>query len=149
MDVVGAMEVGVDRDHAIERLGEESSDDLLTDRLVLVKRSVLPHVAEIRRDQNQPLGAVAPQGLGGEQQRQELLVRPIQRRIDRDDRRRWRHAHTQLRVRKSVNVDCIRRNAQTRGKAAGVIVARWQALNRKRAHGLVSSCVDGVSPSIR
>ena len=65
----GAVQMGIDGDDAIEDSCEQLADDLLADRFACLKGRVLPHVAKIGRDQDQPLGAVAPQGFGGEQQR--------------------------------------------------------------------------------
>ena len=43
---------------AIDDLGEQLADDLLADRFAVMEGGVLPHVAEIGRQQHQPLGAV-------------------------------------------------------------------------------------------
>ena len=65
---------------------DQRADDLLADRFALVESRVLAHVAEIGRQQDEALGASAPQRLGGEQQRNEFVVRPVERGID-DGRR--------------------------------------------------------------
>ena len=77
--------MGIDGNDAVHASREQRANDFLADRFALVEGSVLPHVAEIGRHQDEALGAVAPQGFGGEQQRNELVVRPIERGID--DRR--------------------------------------------------------------
>ena len=44
-----------------------------------MKGRILAHVAEIGRDQYQPLRALAPQRFGGEQQRDQLFVGLVER----------------------------------------------------------------------
>jgi hypothetical protein len=100
-----------------------------------MERRVLPHITEIGGQQHQPLCSVAAQRLGGEQQRNELVVWLIQRRIHRSHPPRQRHAHAQLHVGKSVNDDLINRHAKARGEPASVPDTRWQAVNREAAHG--------------
>ena len=68
MDVGSAMEMRVDRNDTIHKTSEEPANGLLADSLARVKSDVLTHVAEIGRDQNEPLGAIAAQRLGGEQE---------------------------------------------------------------------------------
>ena len=75
------MQVGVDRDDPIQGLRQQPADRFLADRLARMKRSVLTHVAKIGRHQHEPLGAVPPQGFGGEQQRQQLFVGLIERHV--------------------------------------------------------------------
>ena len=54
-------------------------DDLLADRLAGMKCSVLPHVAEVGRDKNEPRAAISPKRFRREQQGQELVVRTVER----------------------------------------------------------------------
>ena len=64
-NILCTMQVGVDRDDPVNGSGDQAADDFLADRLALMKRRVLPHVAEIGRHQHQSPGAFAPQRLGG------------------------------------------------------------------------------------
>ena len=84
-----------------------------------MKGRVLAHVAEIGRQQHQPLGASAPQRFGGEQQRDEFVVRPVQRGID--DRRRLHAGPTVTRISpsgKACNGDLVKGHAELRGQTA-------------------------------
>ncbi len=70
--VGGSMQMGIDRNNAIEGFRQQFADDLLADRLALTKRRVLPHVAKVGSNEDQSLGAAAAQGFAGEQQCQQL-----------------------------------------------------------------------------
>ena len=63
----GAMQMRIDRNDTITRSSEEPANDPLADRFARLESGVLTHVAEIGRNQNEPLGAFAPQRFGGEQ----------------------------------------------------------------------------------
>ena len=62
-----AMQMGLDREHGIERVGEPTADDALRERLARAEHAVLPHVGQVRCDQRHPACAGASQGVGGEQ----------------------------------------------------------------------------------
>ena len=114
MDIGGAMEMRVDRNDPVHKSSEEPADDFLADCLPRLKGGVLAHVAEIGRDQNEPLGAIAPQRFGGEQNCKKLFIGPIERRINNRRRRRRRDGHAQFPVRKPVYCDLVHRNAKPR-----------------------------------
>ena len=79
------MQMRVDSDDAVEAARDQRPDDLLADRLASMKRGVLPHVAEIGRDQDQRRAPFAPKRFSREQQCQQLVVRPVERRINDAD----------------------------------------------------------------
>ena len=139
MDIGRAVQMRVDRDDAIHKTSEQPANDLLADRFARLKGSVLPHVAEIGRDQNEPLGAIAPQRFGGEQERDKFFVRPIERRIDDRDGAAGPTVTPQFPVGKPVYRDFV--HAATPSRAASRLASlarRRQALNDDRAHGVVS-----------
>jgi hypothetical protein len=49
------------RDDAVEASRQHPAYDFLADRFAFMEGRVLPHVAEIRRHQHQPIGAATPQ----------------------------------------------------------------------------------------
>ena len=83
-NVLRAMQMRIDRDDAVDSARQQPADHLLADRLAFVKGRVLPHVAEIGRDQHQPLGAAAPQAL-----RPRTAAPAACRWADRARHRRW------------------------------------------------------------
>ena len=87
-DVGGAMKVSVHRDDAIHNSRDQPADRLLADRFAFAKGGVLAHVAEIGRQQHEPPCARPPQRFGGEQNRNELVIRLVERGIDDRGRRR-------------------------------------------------------------
>ena len=75
------------------------ADDLLADRFAGMKGGVLPHVAEVWRDKNEPPAAISPKRFRGEQQREKLVVRTVERRINNADGRSRPRAHAQFAIR--------------------------------------------------
>ena len=55
----------VDSNDAIESLSQKTTHHLLADRFSCMKRGILPHVAKIRRHENDPLCTIAAKGFGG------------------------------------------------------------------------------------
>ena len=142
------MEMSVDGYDPIDNSRQQPADHLLADRFALLEGRVLPHVAEIGRHQNEPLRAIAPQCLGGEQERNELVVRPVERGIDDGRRGRWTDRYAQFSVRKLMQGNLVRGNAKPRCKSCCVASGGRQVLNGHIAHGcalLRSAC----GPSIR
>ena len=138
--------------NAIDASGDQRADDLLADRFAFAEGGVLTHVAEIGREQDEALGASAPQRLGGERQRDQFVVRPVERGIDDGRRRRRSGRHPNFAVGKRMDGDLVKGNAQPRCEPGGVTRRRRQALNDDRAHGVVSPdtgcrCTDGVAGS--
>ena len=98
-----AMQMGIDGDNPVDYPASSAPTTLLADGFARVKGCVLPHVAEIGREQDKPLGASAPQRFGREQQRDKFLVRLVERRID-DGRGRGRTGrHPNLAVGKAMH----------------------------------------------
>ena len=108
------MQVGIDRHHAIESARQQLSDDLLAHRFACMKGRVLAHIGEIGRDQHQPRGAIAPQGLGGKQQRQQLVVRLIERGKDDRGRPAGPTVTRNSPSGKAMHVDLMQRQAEPR-----------------------------------
>ena len=73
------MQMRVDGDDAVDASRKQRANDLLADRFALAKGGILPHVAQVRREKHEALGASAPQRLGRKQQRDEFVVWPVQR----------------------------------------------------------------------
>ena len=87
--------MGINSDNSICDPGEQPADRLLADRFALPKGCVLTHVAEIGRQQDDPLAAATPQRLGCEQQRDEFVIGVIERSVDDGSRgsRTYRHSN--------------------------------------------------------
>ena len=81
------MQMRVDRDDPVHGLRKKTADDFLADRFAFMERRILTHVAEIGRHQDEPLGAAAPQGLGGKQNRHEVVIGPVERGVENCRRR--------------------------------------------------------------
>ena len=139
VNVLGAVQMGIDRDHAVDVAGQEPADRLLADRLAVVKGRILPHVAEVGRDQHQPPGAAAPQGFRREQQRQQLVVGMIERGIDDGGCRRGSYGDAQLAVRKAMHLDRVRRNAEPRSQPRRFRRGGRQTLQDGAVHSFISS----------
>ena len=82
--------------------GQQPPDHLLADRFAVEESSILTHVAHVRRDEDQPLRAIAPQRLGSEHDCEQLFGGTVERGID--DARRGRRAdrYTQFLVREPM-----------------------------------------------
>ena len=76
------MQVGVDRDQTVHQLRQEAADDLLADDLARVKGDVLAHVGEVRRHQQDLLGAQLAGFLAHQQQLDQLVVGCVQTAVD-------------------------------------------------------------------
>ncbi len=139
VNVLGAVQMGVDRDHAVDVAGQKPADRPLADRLAVVKGRILPHVAEVGRNQHQPLGAAAPQRFRREQQRQQLIVGMIERRVNDGRCRRGSYGDAQLAVRKAMHLDRVRRNAEPCGQPGRFRRGARQVLQDGAVHGFISS----------
>jgi len=132
------MEMGVDRHDTVERIGEEPTNDFLADRFAGMKSRILAHIAHIGRNQDQPLRSVAPQGLCGEQDGEELVVRLVERRINDRDRRSRSYADPQFAVGKPVNPDLMCRKPKLRSQSRRVRRPGPQTLDDDPGHGVFS-----------
>ena len=63
-----AVQVGIDRDDAVEQPGQESADDALAHHLARMEGLVLAHVGQIGRDQDEVAHAAAPGAARHQQQ---------------------------------------------------------------------------------
>lgn len=77
-----SVKVSVDRDDAIETIRDQSADHLLADGFAGMKSDVLPHIAKVGRDENEPFAAISPKRFRGEQQGEKLVVRPVERGVN-------------------------------------------------------------------
>ncbi len=132
------MEVRIHGDDAVHDGCQHGADGALADRLARVKRSVLPHVAEIGRDQDQSLCPAASQCLCGEQQRDQLVVGPIERGMK--DGLVSVVGATVTRSSPSgnvVHIDLAADKPKPRRQPLRRVGAGGQGLERDRAHGNV------------
>ena len=88
------MKMGVDRYDPVHNSCKQAPDDFLADCLTPLEGRVLAHIAKIRRQQHEPLRSAAAQGFGGEQDREQLVVGSIERRVNDGRRRRRTDCHT-------------------------------------------------------
>ncbi len=93
------MEVSVDGYDTIETIRNETSDHLLANAFAGMKGDVLPHVAKVRGDKNEPLAAISPKGLRSKQQGEKLVVRLVERGVNNAHRRSRPRADAQFAVR--------------------------------------------------
>ncbi len=70
--------MSIDRYDSIDEPRDETADSFLADRFARVKGSILPHVTEIGRHQNDPRAALPSKRFGCQQQGNQLLVRAIE-----------------------------------------------------------------------
>ena len=132
------MQMRVDGDDAIDGAGQQLADDLLADRLAVVKGRILPHVAEIGRHQNQPLAhrrAARP--------RRRTAARAACRWADRATHRRWSlappgHRHAQFAVRKAMHCDLVHRQHRAAPQAARHPPRRTAGIEVRRRSRLLS-----------
>ena len=136
-NVFGAMQMGVNGDYAVHRIRQQPADDFLVDRFAWMEGRVLPHVTEIGRHQHQPPRAAAPQCFRCEQQRHQLLIRLVKRRIDDGGRRRRSGGDAQLSIRETMQRDFMQRHAKPRRQPGRHARRRRQAL-QDRGHGFIS-----------
>ena len=113
--------------------GEQPADRLLADRFALVKGGVLAHVAEIRREQHEPLRPARRSASAANRMRKQLVVGLVERGIDDGGRcsRADRHAH--FPVGKTVQRDFV----QLEGQAARPAV--WRR-SRRMAGSECAAC---------
>ena len=87
--MVDAVQVGIDRDHGIEGLRQQGTDNALTHRLTGVKGDVLTHVGQVGCDQSELPGAIVACAAGGQQQFDELVVGVVEAAAEDDVCRQW------------------------------------------------------------
>ncbi|MET3242167.1 hypothetical protein ABIF36_007655 [Bradyrhizobium japonicum] len=105
--------------------------------LARMKRNVLPHVAQIGRDQDQPLCAAATQRLCGEQQGDQLVVGLIERGIEDGGVGCGRDRDAQLAVREAVQGHLVGGKPKPRRETLRRLGAERQGLERDHAHDAV------------
>ena len=108
----------VDRDDRVEVVGQQPADDPLADRFAGRELDVLPHVAQVRRDQRNGARAVLPRRRGREQQLDELVVGMVEAATDRDvGGQRDGNRDAALAIRKAVDGNPFAGDREVRGEA--------------------------------
>ncbi|GMV61392.1 MAG: hypothetical protein AMXMBFR74_05610 [Parvibaculum sp.] len=110
------MQMRVYRHDPVEERREKARHGLLADRLAFMEGLVLPHVAEIRRDENETLCASAAKSVCGKHQIDEPRIRPVQRTVDQGGPSRPRNANATLTIGKCVDIDQVRIEPELRSK---------------------------------
>ena len=144
------MKMSVDRYDPVHNSRKQQTDDFLAYRLALLEGSILPHVAEIGSQQNESACAFAPQRFGGEHERNEFVVRPIERGVDDGRRSGWAGGHPKLAIGKSMQGDLVRLATPIReeSRAASFAAAagiEWQCCSRRHLSSPAARAIDHVS----
>ena len=115
-----AVQVGVHRQHGVEQLGQETTHHTLADHFARVKRDVLPHVAQVRRDQSQPHRAQATCAARNQQQLDQFFIGLVQAAPHHHTRRQFgRQAQAKLAVWKAVALHHMQAQPGCGGGALG------------------------------
>ena len=99
----GPVEMWIQRQQAVEMVGQQLAHHPLAYRLAVMERDILPHVGEIGRDQDDLGRPVGAQRGHRQQQLDQLVVRMIERAIQERSFRRRLDSNQALAVRKPVH----------------------------------------------
>ena len=104
----------------VEERREKARHGLLADRLAFMEGLVLPHVAEIGRDEHETACTGATKSVCCKHQIDEPCVRSIQRTVDQRRPGRTRNADAALAIGKCVDVDQVHVEPELRSKLSRV-----------------------------
>ena len=133
-----AMQMRIDSNDAIEAARKQGANDPLIDRLTSMKGGILTHIAKIRSSQDQSACAFATKRFSREKQCQQLVIRPVERRINDACRRRRSDSHAKFAIREGMYIDRMKWNPKPGCKALRIANGRRKRMNGCFIHRLLA-----------